>query len=113
MKTPVTFYILVLAGALISIWVPLWYAPFVIALIMSLIAGQSRSKSFVIHLLIYALCSLIFCMYANISGSKSLISMIGELFKGLSLPLLVIISALFFALTAAIGAWLGSSLRRG
>lgn len=53
-----------------------------------------------------------FGLYTYSTGSKELISMIGDIFNGLGFIPLLLFSGLLFGLTAQLGAWLGLSLRQ-
>ena len=50
---------------------------------------------------------IFYCFYAYSTGSKELVTMIGGIFKGLSFPLLLLVSSLFYSVTAMLGAWVG------
>jgi hypothetical protein len=111
MKSNTFFYIAVLTGSIISLFVSFWFLPFILAIPVSYYFEVSLKKSMWLHFGIYALACACYCAYAYSTGSKELVAMIGEIFKGLSFVSLLLISSVLFGITAMMGAWVGGKLR--
>lgn len=59
----------------------------------------------------YTVLAVMYCAWVWSTGSQRLIQMIGEIFLGSSPWLMILVSSLFFGITAALGAWSGWALR--
>ena len=110
MKSNTLFYALVLIGSFISLFIPLWFLPFIVAIPVSYYFDVSLKKSMLVHLIVYAVICAAFCMYSYSAGSKELVSMIGQIFKGISFSVMMILSCVLFGVTAMLGAWVGGAI---
>jgi len=104
MKT--SFLVLVAACSIICLFIPYWFAPFLFAFVCCWLMKPGK-QAILFHFAFYLLAAAIYCFYAYSTGSKELVTMIGGIFKGLSFPLLLLVSSLFYGVTAMLGAWLG------
>ena len=111
MKSLSLFYIIVIAGSIICLFIPFWFAPFFISLAGSCFFEASLKKSMLVHLCVYAAVCAGYCLYAYNTGSKELVGMIGEIFKGISFVMMMILSSIFYGVTAMMGAWVGGVLK--
>lgn len=111
MKSIKYFYLVVIACSLMGLFIQLWFAPFVMALVTSYLFDVNTKQAIWVHLGIYAIACALFCTYAYTTGSKELVTMIGEIFKGISFLGLLLLSCLFYGVTALMGAWVGVAIR--
>lgn len=111
MKSNSLFYTAVLTGSVLSLFVPFWFVSFILAIPVGFYFDVSVKKAMWVHLGIYAFACVAYGFYAYTSGSKELVMMIGDIFKGMSFMVLLLISSLLFGITAMMGAWIGGQLR--
>ncbi|MBK8449015.1 MAG: hypothetical protein IPL42_02885 [Saprospiraceae bacterium] len=108
MKSRTFFYFLVCLGAFVCLFIPFWFAPFIMALFVGMISNQTKIYTCFAHFAVYMIVCAIYCYAAYATGSHKLAAMIGEIFKEISTSLLIIISSLVYGMTACLGAWLGT-----
>lgn len=102
----------VMAAALFCLFVPFWFAPFVLSLSQAFFSDVKSSAQLVIHAIVYFIISTSFYIYCYFTGSRELVFMIGNIFQGVSFPVLAGLSALIYTLSACLGAWTGIQFKR-
>ncbi|MBK9107317.1 MAG: hypothetical protein IPM92_02765 [Saprospiraceae bacterium] len=103
--------IVCIAVAVLALFIPLWYAPFLLALLFVLILKKDSPHLLLMHFLIYALICLLYCLIIQSLGSQDLVNRMGALFLGTSSFTLALISSLFYGLSACLGAWCGKAIK--
>lgn len=112
MKTKALFFILVLAAAVAGLFIPTWTAPFFLGLATAYWLKSLEVRHVWVHFGIYSAVCFSFGLYVSNTSGAALVSMIGEIFRGLSSWQLALVSGLIYGGSAAIGAWLGKSFPR-
>lgn len=105
------FFILTTLLAIASLFIPFWFAVFILAMGCSMMFEISPGIKIVSHFIIYYVVCLAYCIYAMMNGSSSLVQMISGVFQGVAPAILVILTGLIYSVTAILGAWTGNILR--
>jgi hypothetical protein len=112
MKQSIQLYGIILSASILSVLIPLWISPFLVSMITTSSFKIELRSSLRSHFIIYTGVCIMFCLYAYNTGSKVLVSMIGEIFQGVSFWVLLLLSSIIYGINALLGAWLGYSLRK-
>ncbi|MEI2694444.1 MAG: hypothetical protein V9E90_05195 [Saprospiraceae bacterium] len=105
------FLILTILMAIASLFIPFWFAVFILAMGCSMMFEISSGIKIVSHFIIYYVVCLAYCIYAMLNGSNSLVQMISGVFQGVAPSILVFLTGFIYGVTALLGAWTGNSLR--
>lgn len=100
-----------IAGAILALFIPFWYAPFLLAFIFALSLKKIPPYFLLFHFLIYTMICLLYCFIVQSFGSQDLVRRIGEIFLGIPPVLLALVSSFFYGLNAFMGAWIGKSVK--
>lgn len=111
MRSHIENYLLIVIGAVCSLFISFWFSAYAIALVQSFLLKLDVRKTLLSHFLIYSISAMVYCAVTWSTGSQKLIHMIGEIFLGSSPVVLMIISSVFFGITALLGSWSGWALR--
>ncbi len=110
MKSAYWFSVVLIAGMVIHYFIEVWWFPFAWCAMASFIFSRQISKKELIAFGIYSTGTASVLYFTSLVGSRELIQMIGDVFKGLSFAQLNMISTFIVGTTASLGAALGSQL---
>ncbi len=109
-QTKSYFILLACVFAILSLYLPYWFAAFILAGISGLLFKLKLSYKLMALFLIYAVVTVCYCLWSIQYGSSALVHMISVLFKNVSTLVLISMSAVLNAITAVLGGWCGSVL---